>query len=143
MTTLTTRAGKGAPLTHDEVDANFNNLNTDKYEAGDNPSFGSVTVTGTVDGRDVAADGLKLDGIEVGATADQTAGEIEAIVNHNNLLGYVANQHIDWTTDQGATNIAAANVPEAGNAATLENNTLNDVLTTAGNNSLAYAIALG
>lgn len=32
MSTLTTRAGKGSPLTHDEVDANFTNLNTDKAE---------------------------------------------------------------------------------------------------------------
>ena len=37
---------------------------------------GNITVTGTVDGRDLAADGTKLDGIEVGATADQTASEI-------------------------------------------------------------------
>ena len=37
---------------------------------------GTVTVDGTVDGRDVAADGTKLDGIESGATADQTASEI-------------------------------------------------------------------
>ena len=41
--------------------------------------------------------------------ADQTAGEIEAIVNHNNLIGFVANEHIDWTTNQGATNINAGN----------------------------------
>ncbi len=33
---------------------------------------GSITVSGTVDGRDVASDGSKLDGIESGATADQT-----------------------------------------------------------------------
>ena len=37
---------------------------------------GNITVTGTVDGRDVATDGTKLDGIETGATADQTASEI-------------------------------------------------------------------
>lgn len=37
---------------------------------------GSVIVSGTVDGRDVSADGSKLDGIEPGATADQTASEI-------------------------------------------------------------------
>lgn len=37
---------------------------------------GNLTVTGTVDGRDIAADGTKLDGIESGATADQTAAEI-------------------------------------------------------------------
>jgi len=37
---------------------------------------GDITVSGTVDGRDVATDGTKLDGIESGATADQTASEI-------------------------------------------------------------------
>jgi len=37
---------------------------------------GNITVTGTVDGRDVASDGSKLDGIESGATADQSASEI-------------------------------------------------------------------
>jgi len=37
---------------------------------------GNITVTGTVDGRDIASDGSKLDGIESGATADQTAAEI-------------------------------------------------------------------
>jgi hypothetical protein len=35
MATIVTRAGKGAPLTHTEVDANFNNLNTDKLESSD------------------------------------------------------------------------------------------------------------
>ena len=37
---------------------------------------GNITVGGTVDGRDVATDGTKLDGIEEFATADQTASEI-------------------------------------------------------------------
>jgi len=37
---------------------------------------GNITVTGTVDGRDLATDGTKLDGIEASATADQTAAEI-------------------------------------------------------------------
>jgi hypothetical protein len=37
---------------------------------------GNVDVTGTVDGRDVATDGTKLDGIEAGATADQTAAQL-------------------------------------------------------------------
>ena len=73
MSTITTRSGKGSPLTHDEVDDNFTNLNSDKYEAGDSPSFGSVAVTGTVDGRDIAADGSKLDGIEAGADVTDTA----------------------------------------------------------------------
>jgi hypothetical protein len=32
MATIVTRAGKGSPLTNTEVDANFTNLNTDKFE---------------------------------------------------------------------------------------------------------------
>ena len=34
MATIVTRAAKGTPLTHVEVDANFTNLNSDKVEAG-------------------------------------------------------------------------------------------------------------
>ena len=41
---------------------------------------GNITVTGTVDGRDLATDGSKLDGIESGATADQTASEILTLI---------------------------------------------------------------
>ena len=42
---------------------------------------GNLTTDGTIDGRDVAADGTKLDGIESGATADQTAAEIRTLVD--------------------------------------------------------------
>jgi len=52
-------------------------------QTGDSPSFVNVTVSGTVDGRDVAADGSKLDGIEAGAAADQTAGEIKTAYESN------------------------------------------------------------
>jgi len=39
---------------------------------------GDITVSGTVDGRDLATDGTKLDGIEANATADQTGSEIKS-----------------------------------------------------------------
>jgi len=38
MSTITNRATKGSPLTNDEVDDNFTNLNTDKMEKGSNLS---------------------------------------------------------------------------------------------------------
>ena len=43
---------------------------------------GNLTFSGsqTVDGRDLSVDGAKLDGIEAGATADQTASEILTLV---------------------------------------------------------------
>ena len=65
----------------------------------------TITLAGLLTG----VDKTKLDGIEALATSDQTAGEIEAIVSHDNLLGVSANEHIDWTTDQGVTNIHAGN----------------------------------
>lgn len=46
MATITLRTSKGSPLTNTEVDGNFTNLNNDKYESGDNVSFGDMTLTG-------------------------------------------------------------------------------------------------
>ena len=48
---------------------------------------GNITMAGsqTVDGRDLSADGSKLDGIESGATADQTASEINNLLNSENI----------------------------------------------------------
>jgi hypothetical protein len=46
MSTIVTRAGKGSPLTHTEVDSNFTNLNTDKYQSGNNASFGTLSASG-------------------------------------------------------------------------------------------------
>jgi len=43
MSTITTRAGKGSPLTNNEVDANFTNLNTDKAEAGANSDITALS----------------------------------------------------------------------------------------------------
>ncbi len=39
---------------------------------------GALTTNSTIDGRDVATDGTKLDGIEASATADQTGAEIKS-----------------------------------------------------------------
>ena len=45
MSTIVTRAGKGSPLTHTEVDSNFTNLNTDK--AGYITGEGGTVTQGT------------------------------------------------------------------------------------------------
>ena len=46
MATIVTRAGKGSALSHNEVDANFTNLNSDKLEANSNITVADATVTG-------------------------------------------------------------------------------------------------
>ena len=43
MTTITTRSGKGSPLTNDEVDANFTGLNSDKVEASGDSMTGDLS----------------------------------------------------------------------------------------------------
>jgi uncharacterized protein YjgD (DUF1641 family) len=66
-------------------DANFsttvtNNIATKLPLAGGTMT-GNITMSGseTVDGRDLSVDGAKLDGIETGATADQTGAEIKSL----------------------------------------------------------------
>ena len=61
MATIVTRSGKGSPLTNNEVDANFTNLNTGKAELSGAVFTGAITTNSTIDGRDVAADGVTAD----------------------------------------------------------------------------------
>ena len=80
------------------------NLNISALDAASGSFSGNITVGGTVDGRDVATDGSKLDGIEAGATADQTDEEIQDIVGamftSNTETGITATyQDADGTID--------------------------------------------
>ena len=80
----------------------------------------NVTVGGTVDGRDIATDGTKLDGIETGATADQTASEIRTLVgsasdsnvftdaDHSKLDGIEASATADQTASEIRTLVESA-----------------------------------
>jgi hypothetical protein len=52
MATVTTRAGKGSPLTHAEVDANFTNLNNDKAETSHTHTLSDITDAGTAAAAD-------------------------------------------------------------------------------------------
>lgn len=50
MTTIVTRSGKGSPLTNNEVDTNFTNLNTDKLETSGGSLTGAVSVVASTAG---------------------------------------------------------------------------------------------
>ena len=90
MATITTRAGKGSPLTNDEVDANFTNLNTDKAET-DGATLTNVDInSGTIDGTTIggasagagtfttlSSNSLSTGPITVAATALANRGDIE------------------------------------------------------------------
>jgi len=48
MSTITTRSGKGSPLTNNEVDSNFTNLNTDKAELSGATFTGEIVANGGI-----------------------------------------------------------------------------------------------
>lgn len=79
MATIVTRAGKGAPLTHTEVDSNFTNLNTDKAEdstvvklTGNQTIDGTKTFSSTISGSISGNAGTVTNGVYT--TGDQTIG---------------------------------------------------------------------
>jgi len=61
----------------------------------------NVTASSTLDGRDISADGTKLDGIEANATADQTAAEIKSLVEASSDIALAGNP---TTTTQSSGN---------------------------------------
>ena len=101
---------------------------------------GNITVDGTVDGRDVAADGTKLDGIESGATADQTAAEIRTLVesasdsnvftdaDHTKLNGIETGATADQTkADIDALNIDAGTLDGIDSGSFIRSDTSDEV----------------
>jgi hypothetical protein len=87
----------------------FNNITVNDLTAN------NIIVSGTVDGRDVSVDGTKLDGIEDGATADQTAADIRGlgffdVTNDGGGSGLDA----DLLDGQHASDIIAAAVSQSG-----------------------------
>ena len=103
-------------------DANFSTTVTNsigtKLPLAGGTMTGNIVMSGsqTVDGRDLSVDGAKLDGIESGATGDQTAAEIRTLVesasdsnvftdaDHSKLNAIEANA----TADQTASEIKTA-----------------------------------
>jgi hypothetical protein len=81
---------------------------------------GALTTNSTIDGRDIANDGSKLDGIEASATADQTASEIRTLVesasdsnvftdaDHTKLNGIEASATADQSNAEIRTAVEAA-----------------------------------
>jgi hypothetical protein len=86
-----------------------------KDSSGNISVSGNITVTGTVDGRDVATDGTKLDGIETGATADQTKADIDALnINADQLDGSDGTYYLNYNNFTNTPTI-----PSAANNATI------------------------
>ena len=107
MSTIVTRAGKGSPLTHTEVDANFTNLNTDKLEVG--AAFNAaVAATPAVTANTAKVTNATHTGDVTGATA-LTLATVNANVGAFGSATQVATFTVNakgLTTAAGSTSIA-------------------------------------
>ena len=135
--------GDTSPQLGGNLDLNSNDITG----TGNLNITGNITLSGNVDGRDVAADGTKLDGIESGATADQTAAEIRTLVesatdsnvftdaDHTKLNGIEASADVTDTAnvtaagalmDSEVTNLAQVKAFSSADYATAAQGTLAD-----------------
>lgn len=72
MATIVTRSGKGSALTHNEVDANFNNLNTGKLEIPSGGATGQALVYASAGTAAWGSSGTPFAGGYLAVTSDVT-----------------------------------------------------------------------
>lgn len=100
MSTIVTRAGKGSPLTNNEVDANFVNLNTDKIQTLTSTDA-SVTITGTGSSRDLSVSIAAAGDVDGPASATDNA-----VARYDGTTGKLIQNSVVTVDDLG--NIAGA-----------------------------------
>jgi hypothetical protein len=142
MATIITRAGKGSPLTHNEVDANFTNLNTDKLEASDLTAGTGISIAGTtitnaapdqtvsITGSGIVSVSGTYPNFEVAATALQAADIGVSVQAYDaNLTSFVSAFTLP-TTDGTAGQVLSTD--GAGNLTLASTGTVTSVAASAG-----------
>jgi hypothetical protein len=102
MSTIVTRSGKGSPLTHVEVDANFTNLNTDKIQSGNTVAALTITSATVTD--------LAVTGITSFDGAQGTAGQVLTSAGTGNTP--------TWATVSGSISVTGGDLTLSGNTGT-------------------------
>ncbi len=101
MSTIVLRSVKGSPLTNNEVDSNFGNLNTDKYQSGQSlgtPTAGDFS-TGTFTWPTFNQNTT--------GTASNVTG-IVAVANGGTGASTIANAQVNLQVDPAGTAVALA-----------------------------------
>lgn len=125
MSTIVTRSGKGSPLTHNEVDANFSNLNTDKIQSGNTVAALTITSATVTD--------LAVTGITSFDGAQGTAGQVLTSAGSGNTP--------TWATVSGSISVTGGDLTLSGNTGTaITNATLATVNSNTGSFGSATSI---
>lgn len=138
MSTIVTRAGKGSPLTHAEVDANFSNLNADKYQSGDAVTFSTVVVSGssTLNGTSIPSSKTLVVTTDIGSSVqayDAQLADIAGLTPTND--GFIVGDGANFVVESGSTARSSLGLGSAALASTTD-------FDPAGT-AVALAIALG
>jgi len=115
MATITLRSTKGSPLTNNEVDANFTNLNNDKLESSTYTASDVLTKIKTVDGASSGLDADLLDGLQ-SATANTVSTIVARDSSGNFSAGTITADLVGDVTGNADT---ATSATSASSAATL------------------------
>jgi hypothetical protein len=156
MSTITTRAGKGSPLTHTEVDNNFTNLNTDKAEdsavvklTGDQTIAGTKTFSSTISGSISGNAATVTNGVvTTGSYADPSwitsldDGKVLPSMSGNSGKYLTTDgTNSSWATVSGSISVTGGDLTLSGNTGTpITNATLATVNSNVGSFGSASAI---
>ena len=151
MSTIVTRAGKGSPLTNNEVDANFVNLNTDKIQVTGTPVNGytilwdsatstwvpGISGSGDVNGPASATDNAlaRFDGTtgKLIQNSVATLSDAGALATANATADYYA-----WNTGAGVTPAVGQRAWDASQGTTALGLLGGNVITRDGQSLVAY-----
>ena len=113
MSTIVTRAGKGSALSYTEVDNNFTNLNTDKYQTGGalgTPASGTLS---SCTGLPIST-GVSGLGTNVATALAVNVGSSGAAVVNGGVLGTPSSGTLTNCTVDGTNPIGYRDLPAVG-----------------------------